>query len=251
MIDLFSSVGPVVKLRMMTDKETGKPKGYGFIEYGDNLTALSAIRNLNGTEYRGRAIKVDYSDADAPGGNQTAQQRRAQILARDREAQLSNADNVKKSNYYVGGAAQQPVLQTRHNIDSIQKVIKSLSKQQLIDILVEMKKFIQSNPEGGKQMLLDNPVLAQALLQIQLLFGLVKTEDMVHIQPNVAHMAPPPQPAAAAPPANNIDALLAKLPPAEQKVLREVLKLSPEQIRMLPAHVQAQVQLITAQLQKR
>ena len=67
LIELFSSVGPVNKLRMMTDKETGKPKGYGFIEYHDHLTAMSAIRNLNGTEYRGRAIKVDYSDSDTTG----------------------------------------------------------------------------------------------------------------------------------------------------------------------------------------
>lgn len=190
------------------------------------------------------------------------------LVQRERDSILqSTADGgtARKSNYYVGGDAVQPMLQPKHNIESIQKIIKSLSKQQLIDILIELKKFIHTNPEGGKQMLIDNPALAQAVLQIQLLFGLVKSDDCVHIQPNIQHTQPtqfynnmplqppsmPVQQQSLPIQQSGIDMLLAKLPPAEQKVLREVLKLSPEQIRMLPAHVQQQVQLITSQLQKR
>ena len=37
-------VGPVVHLRLVHDRETGKPKGYGFCEYNDPQTAESAIR---------------------------------------------------------------------------------------------------------------------------------------------------------------------------------------------------------------
>jgi hypothetical protein len=41
------------------DRETGKPKGYGFCEYKDQETALSAMRNLNGYEIGGRTLRVD------------------------------------------------------------------------------------------------------------------------------------------------------------------------------------------------
>ena len=43
----------------MYDRETGKPKGYGFCEYKDQETALSAMRNLNGVEIAGRTLRVD------------------------------------------------------------------------------------------------------------------------------------------------------------------------------------------------
>lgn len=43
----------------MYDRETGKPKGYGFCEYKDQETALSAMRNLNGYEIGGRSLRVD------------------------------------------------------------------------------------------------------------------------------------------------------------------------------------------------
>lgn len=45
--------------RLVYDRETGKPKGYGFCEYKDQETALSAMRNLNGHEIGGRTLRVD------------------------------------------------------------------------------------------------------------------------------------------------------------------------------------------------
>lgn len=45
--------------RLVYDRETGKPKGYGFCEYKDQETALSAMRNLNGCEISGRSLRVD------------------------------------------------------------------------------------------------------------------------------------------------------------------------------------------------
>jgi RNA recognition motif-containing protein len=64
LMDVFKEVGPVKSFRLMFDKETGKPKGYGFCEYYDGETALSAIRNLNRAEINGRELKVDFADSD-------------------------------------------------------------------------------------------------------------------------------------------------------------------------------------------
>lgn len=47
---------------MVTDKDSGKPKGYGFCEYHDVQTAQSAVRNLNKYEVNGRMLRVDFAD---------------------------------------------------------------------------------------------------------------------------------------------------------------------------------------------
>lgn len=49
--------GGVVNIRLVSDHETGKPKGYAFVEYEDAATALSSIRNLNGYECNGRLVR--------------------------------------------------------------------------------------------------------------------------------------------------------------------------------------------------
>ena len=48
----------------MFDRETGKPKGYGFCEYKDQETALSAMRNLNGYQLNGRSLRVDSAASE-------------------------------------------------------------------------------------------------------------------------------------------------------------------------------------------
>jgi hypothetical protein len=42
---------------IMTDRETGKPRGFGFVEFYDIPTAESAIRNLSGKDFKGRNIR--------------------------------------------------------------------------------------------------------------------------------------------------------------------------------------------------
>ena len=49
----------LASFKLVYDRETGKPKGYGFCEYKDQETALSAMRNLNGFEIAGRTLRVD------------------------------------------------------------------------------------------------------------------------------------------------------------------------------------------------
>ena len=50
--------------RLVIDRETGKPKGYGFCEYKDEETALSARRNLQGYAINGRQLRVDFAEND-------------------------------------------------------------------------------------------------------------------------------------------------------------------------------------------
>jgi RNA recognition motif-containing protein len=50
LVSILGEVGTVVQFRHVFDKETKRAKGFGFCEYQDKATALSAIRNLNGRE---------------------------------------------------------------------------------------------------------------------------------------------------------------------------------------------------------
>lgn len=62
--EVFSQVGTVVSFRLLYDQNTGRAKGYGFCEYEDKETAMSARRNLNGTVVNGRPLRVDLTDSD-------------------------------------------------------------------------------------------------------------------------------------------------------------------------------------------
>ena len=58
---LFSQYGPVKSVRIMTDRETRRPRGYGFVEM-EGPAALTAIKKLDGTEFCGRTLRVSEAN---------------------------------------------------------------------------------------------------------------------------------------------------------------------------------------------
>jgi RNA recognition motif-containing protein len=63
-VEIFQEVGQVLGFRLVFDRDTAKPKGYGFCTYIDHETACSAVRNLNNFDVGGRQLRVDFADAD-------------------------------------------------------------------------------------------------------------------------------------------------------------------------------------------
>ncbi len=63
---LFSQVGAVVKATLITDRDSGRSKGFGFVEMRDETVAAAAMAQLNGTEVDGRAITVAEARPRAP-----------------------------------------------------------------------------------------------------------------------------------------------------------------------------------------
>ena len=59
--ELFSQFGEVSSVKLINDRESGKPKGFGFVEMEDN-EALAAIEKFNGSEYGGRTLKVNEAN---------------------------------------------------------------------------------------------------------------------------------------------------------------------------------------------
>lgn len=56
--DLFSQYGEVISVKLITDRETGRPRGFGFVEMEDDA-ALNAIESLDGKEFEGRTLRVN------------------------------------------------------------------------------------------------------------------------------------------------------------------------------------------------
>lgn len=56
--EFFGSVGEVVSANIITDRMSGRPRGFGFVEMADEAAAQKAISQLNGQELDGRPLKV-------------------------------------------------------------------------------------------------------------------------------------------------------------------------------------------------
>jgi RNA recognition motif-containing protein len=57
--DAFEDFGSVVSVRMINDRETGRPRGFGFVEMADRDEGQNAIDSLNGQELDGRKLVVN------------------------------------------------------------------------------------------------------------------------------------------------------------------------------------------------
>ncbi|TRY56893.1 hypothetical protein DNTS_031019 [Danionella cerebrum] len=176
--DIFSEVGLVVSFRLVYDRETGKPKGYGFCEYQDQETALSAMRNLNGREFSGRALRVDNAASE------------------------KNKEELKS----LGTGA--PIIESPYGDhctpdeapESISRAVASLPPEQMFELMKQMKLCVQNSPQEARNMLLQNPQLAYALLQAQVVMRIVDPEialKMLHRPAVVPPINPSGQPGAA------------------------------------------------------
>lgn len=70
--DLFTAYGEVDSVNIITDRDTGRPRGFAFVEMSDSSAADAAIKGVNGTELGGRDLKVNEArpkrDRDSGGG---------------------------------------------------------------------------------------------------------------------------------------------------------------------------------------
>jgi RNA recognition motif-containing protein len=55
----FAPYGPVERVNVVTDRDSGQPRGFAFVEMSERRDAETAISSLNGTELNGRAMNVN------------------------------------------------------------------------------------------------------------------------------------------------------------------------------------------------
>ena len=63
---LFDEYGTVESARVITDKLSGRSRGFGFVEMSNGQEAVTAIAELNGTELGGRSLLVNEAKPQAP-----------------------------------------------------------------------------------------------------------------------------------------------------------------------------------------
>ena len=67
--ELFERHGSVDSINVIMDRETGRPRGFAFVEMSEASAASNAIRALDGTQLGGRALKVNEAqDKPRPSG---------------------------------------------------------------------------------------------------------------------------------------------------------------------------------------
>ena len=66
--ELFAQSGTVAEVKLVMDRDTGRPRGFGFVEMSTDAEAQAGIQNLNGREFQGRALTVNEAQERSGGG---------------------------------------------------------------------------------------------------------------------------------------------------------------------------------------
>jgi cold-inducible RNA-binding protein len=64
----FEGLGEVTEAKVITERDTGRSRGFGFVTYADETSAVSAKEELHGSELDGRTIRVDIATDKRSGG---------------------------------------------------------------------------------------------------------------------------------------------------------------------------------------
>ena len=66
LIEAFGAAGKVVDAKVPTDRETGRPRGFAFVEFADDDAAAKSISLLNGKDLKGRPLRVNEAENRPP-----------------------------------------------------------------------------------------------------------------------------------------------------------------------------------------
>ena len=276
-LETLGRVGQVLNFRLVHDKETGRPKGFGFAEFADADAAASAVRNLNDYEIMGRKLRVDWSNDNGSGDAAPA--------------------NYTAPPAPPNGQQEPPVVQQQSSAlpplppgidippnltapDTISRTLSTLPPPQLLDILSQMKHLVVTEPNKATELLRAAPQLSYAIFQALLILGLVDQTlvgSLIETTSSTPAAAPPIQPPSPQVPRPNYGGYtpqpaptppvqaqpppqqyqqpvqpaapqynLSQLPPEQAAQYAPILQLQPSQIEGLPAEQKAQVLQIRA-----
>lgn len=162
--EIAKTVGVVNRIQLVIDKETGKSKGYAYIEYPDEQTALSAVRNLSQYSIGNRVLKCNFSTEDA-------------IL--DPFGTLDGGSGSDKNN----GQSIPPLppgvdVYNEAPGDAITRELQRMDTNRLSNILRDSIKMSKTNPNLMEQLLVRNPQLSYAIVQTCLILGAINDQQL-------------------------------------------------------------------------
>ncbi|OAL51998.1 hypothetical protein IQ07DRAFT_642883 [Pyrenochaeta sp. DS3sAY3a] len=189
-VETLQRVGQVNNFRLVYDKETGRPKGFGFAEFADADAAASAVRNLNDYDLMGRKLRVDWSNESGSGDN-SASNRDAPPPMNGQPAAPAPVQQSSALGPLPPGVELPPTLTCP---DAISRTLSTLPPEQLLDILSQMKGLVMTDPAKATELLRQAPQLAYAIFQSLLLLQLVDPQILGSLVETSAAPAPIPQP---------------------------------------------------------
>ncbi|KAL8970492.1 MAG: hypothetical protein Q9183_001499 [Haloplaca sp. 2 TL-2023] len=209
-VQILSTCGTVKSFRLVTDPETGRPKGFGFCEYTDKDAAASAIRNLSGTQIMGRTLKVDYShQGPKDDGDESRNDQQHQPMPNG-YAQPPPAGGLPP---LPPGVDLPPQLSCP---EAISQTINMLPTEKLLEILSQMKGLAMNEPAKATELLRQAPQLSFAIFQAMLLMGLVDPKVLASIVEQAPQAPPPAAPMPNMPPSRGPPSGYPAPPPPQQ-----------------------------------
>ncbi|CEP63594.1 Rna15p LALA0_S08e06172g [Lachancea lanzarotensis] len=216
-LDLCSNVGPVVHLKMMFDQQTGKSKGYAFVEYRDLEASASAVRNLNGYQLGNRHLKCGYY-----GGGDSGLGSGSGISGNGAPAGSLGDDDKNPAFSGLPLGVDVNVNMTTPAM-MISSELSKGSKEDQLGLLRDLQKMSQNNSELFTSLLEQFPQLSFVVAELLLTSGISTVDDLTQlaVQHNTSSGSP---------------ATPQDLQAQEQQkeLLRQVLQLSDSEIGVLP-----------------
>ena len=196
----FSEIGRVIKVRLVTDAETGKPRGFAFVEFEDPQAALSAIRNMNDYELNGRRLRVNFSNsshlealAGKLGMDLSAQTQQRTTHQSNQNQNSSNQQNQNNNNAQQAAAA---------GTQLVADALKGMSKGEMYDVIAKLKEISDRDPDEARRIISGHPQLPEAILFLMSKLDMVKDNPTAGLN---AAVVPPVAPAAVDPRARAVD----------------------------------------------
>jgi len=255
-VETLGRVGQVNSFRLVYDKDTGRPKGYGFAEFADADAAASAVRNLNDYELMGRKIKVDWSKDNGAGDH--APPDHAQQQQQPQPVNPYPPMNGGQPPAPAPAPAPQPGVlgnlppgvDLPPNLtcpDAISRTLSTIPPPQLLDILSQMKGLVMTDPAKAVELLRQAPQLAYAIFQSLLLLQLVDGSilaSLIETATAAPAQQPPPVPTAAARPPINYPSYPPQVPTPQPQahVPQPYAQPPPQQYAQQPPQPQPQPQ---------
>ena len=225
---LFSDeIGDVVDLQIPSDTKTGKPFPFAACEFTDRALAESAVRNVNGREYKEKKVRIrllehaEFGRDGCPLTTTGGQGLQGDLLegleggvlrvtvvteSEKRRRELQQLDlNSYHPSVPIGltvakaasslmapaGGFSQPTDGKGAAMDLLSKRIGDLTPTQMFDVVRELKEMAEGDPVGTRNLLSANPQLCLAAFQCQLALGMVKVPMIAEEQqPPVGVVAP-------------------------------------------------------------
>ncbi|CAE7872778.1 CSTF64, partial [Symbiodinium microadriaticum] len=194
----LSQGGKVESFRMVFDKETLQPKGYGFCDFADPDTAITAIKILSEKECNGRLLRLDLADNDqsrgaparaaAKAGSGTLALVGPEAPSRPRQPQAPPAP-IKTSGTTAGSgvvtpstvdpAAAAAAALEDPNVPADTIMASVAAHTDIVQTVASMpQELAKAAPERARAVLLEHPQLSHALLHAQFLLGLSLDQTM-------------------------------------------------------------------------